>query len=589
MDYCARARRAGWEVWFTPSAEVVHHQTTAFRQVSPLRRAWWFARSAVRYARKHAGPLRAFLLALLAPLSLLTALPATLLGLPPGALPKNRRGSRGMRAGRPWGLASHAVGDARTLAVLGTGVLALFLGLCFSAQAGLLLLAAAWIAVGTWFSPWTAFLLLIAGAPLLLLVKATVVFGAVTVLKDVVILTLAVLVLRAKARRIRRDVLVPVFFLMAWEVLAFARADLRVLGLLRLRDLLLYVPMLLIAARLVSTPARLRTFLRVFLWTGVLVLLLGAAQWTWFPDSMVLRFDPKRLIWIPRLSSVLAHPNHLGSYLIFLVPLAAALTFVLWRRAAPTARTTEAAKDRVAAPIPLPLSVATLGAGLVALYATYSRGAWVALAVSLVGGTLFVAARLRPRRVLGIILLALLACASALMLPTVRTLARTAFDPAYQSNKTRLEIAAGSLADVSDVGAVIGEGLGDTVRLLRRDADIDIYTITAGGSREVQDAKARTFVDNAVIKTWVEQGIVGLVLAGWVAVRILLVSFRVARDGASDELRATGAATGAILLGLAALWLTLDVPDMFPVNLYFWTFAGLVSGEAGRALGAEEP
>ncbi|TSC72429.1 MAG: glycosyl transferase family protein [Parcubacteria group bacterium Gr01-1014_38] len=83
VDYCRRAKLAGWETWFTPSAEVVHDRATSFAQVSPLWRAWQFSRSALRYTWKHQGWWAAIGLSTLVPVSLGTALIASLSRKPP--------------------------------------------------------------------------------------------------------------------------------------------------------------------------------------------------------------------------------------------------------------------------------------------------------------------------------------------------------------------------------------------------------------------------------------------------------------------------------------------------------------------------
>ncbi|MDP3685378.1 MAG: hypothetical protein Q8R32_00935, partial [bacterium] len=142
------------------------------------------------------------------------------------------------------------IGGVGLLALLGVGVIALFLGLFFSAQAGLLFLAVAWVAVGTWRYPWPAFLLLIAIAPFLLILKATVVLGPLTLLKDIVILTLLARSLltshrlptspfglrgtgRGEGVFLPSVLRVPVLALVAWNIVAFRRADAFALGLLR--------------------------------------------------------------------------------------------------------------------------------------------------------------------------------------------------------------------------------------------------------------------------------------------------------------------------------------------------------------------
>ena len=60
-DWCLRMRRAGWQVWFTPDAAIVHYGGQSTRQV---RHAMVTAllRSKVRFFHKHNGPLQATLL-----------------------------------------------------------------------------------------------------------------------------------------------------------------------------------------------------------------------------------------------------------------------------------------------------------------------------------------------------------------------------------------------------------------------------------------------------------------------------------------------------------------------------------------------
>lgn len=61
VDWCLRMHRAGWAVWYTPDATILHYGGQSTRQV---RHAMVQAlyRSKVRLFRKHYGPLRATLL-----------------------------------------------------------------------------------------------------------------------------------------------------------------------------------------------------------------------------------------------------------------------------------------------------------------------------------------------------------------------------------------------------------------------------------------------------------------------------------------------------------------------------------------------
>jgi len=55
MDWCYRAHAAGWEVWYTPSAEIVHRIGRSSDQV-PFKMVVEFHRSMARFYRKHHAP-----------------------------------------------------------------------------------------------------------------------------------------------------------------------------------------------------------------------------------------------------------------------------------------------------------------------------------------------------------------------------------------------------------------------------------------------------------------------------------------------------------------------------------------------------
>lgn len=60
-DWCLRMRRAGWECWFTPEAQILHHGGQSTRQVRPAMVRSLY-RSKVRFFRKHYGAAPAALL-----------------------------------------------------------------------------------------------------------------------------------------------------------------------------------------------------------------------------------------------------------------------------------------------------------------------------------------------------------------------------------------------------------------------------------------------------------------------------------------------------------------------------------------------
>jgi GT2 family glycosyltransferase len=52
VDLCVRVRRSGWEVVYTPAAEIVHHLGRSMDQM-PARARIEYHRSHLRYYRKH--------------------------------------------------------------------------------------------------------------------------------------------------------------------------------------------------------------------------------------------------------------------------------------------------------------------------------------------------------------------------------------------------------------------------------------------------------------------------------------------------------------------------------------------------------
>jgi GT2 family glycosyltransferase len=53
VDYCKRAKQAGWEVWYTPRANIVHYGGQSFAQRLTLTKQKLFFKSAWRYFSKH--------------------------------------------------------------------------------------------------------------------------------------------------------------------------------------------------------------------------------------------------------------------------------------------------------------------------------------------------------------------------------------------------------------------------------------------------------------------------------------------------------------------------------------------------------
>ncbi|MBI4021741.1 MAG: O-antigen ligase family protein, partial [Candidatus Andersenbacteria bacterium] len=408
---------------------------------------------------------------------------------------------------------------------------AAFVSFFLSLQAGVFLLLFLALAWWTWEHPENGILFLLVAAPLLPMFKITQSIGTITLLKDIIILTLfarlvLVPLLQQKLPYRRNVLLAPLLALGLWVLFAGLKSDVIIVGLLRARDIILYL--LLYMSVLYLAHDRLTQRRRVwwFIASALIVLWLGVYQWFYAPDSAVLRFDPLREIWLPRLSSVLAHPSIFGQYLLTLAALAGAGTLAVRGRA------------RV-------LMALLCTATLPFIYFTYSRAVWLGLVVMVLTGVAMMAVRLwlkrLPRRYAALGSSAAAVSVAVLILLSMYTPAgvflRSAFDPTYGSNEERLEFMARLIAPLSSAEALIGRGLGDVLEQNFREADVTAYDLVSGASRTVQLTKNRTLVDNQWLKTMVEMGLAGLLIYGWIFWRLAKQAVKLARSADDDRIR----------------------------------------------------
>lgn len=456
--------------------------------------------------------------------------------------------------------------------VLVTVLSAAFVAAFLSLQAGFFLLlfaATAWFA---WKHPEEGFLLLLVLIPILPMLKITQTIGTFSLIKDVLIISLCirqfVVPLLRKHLPYRRNVLfAPILALVLWSLLATLQADSLILGILRLRDIGLYV--LAYFAVLYLPKHDIATMRRRLMWFGVTVgitLLLAIWQWFFAVDSAVLRFDPVRSVWIPRLSSVLAHPSIYGEYLITALALALGIASVVTK------------KYRVWA-----------GASAIVLlpfiFLTYSRAVWLGAAAAIAIISFTYGWRLLKEKTsllqLGrwggaALVVVVVVAVTVLRFTPAGGLLRSIVDPTYSSNEERVTFFVRLVAPLTTKQVIIGNGLGDVLAQNFRDVDLETYDIAAGDTRAVQLTKNRTLVDNQHLKTVIEMGVVGFGIYTWLYGRLLLAAIRAAlsRNNIAIILGfwGIGFLTAFILQGFF-----IDIWDIFPTNLLFWIIAALLS------------
>ena len=78
VDYCKRAKDAGYSTYFTLAGTVMHVKATSFNQLVGWQRTWPWIQSALHYADKHLPSWQAAFLRLLLPLTFILTIPATL-------------------------------------------------------------------------------------------------------------------------------------------------------------------------------------------------------------------------------------------------------------------------------------------------------------------------------------------------------------------------------------------------------------------------------------------------------------------------------------------------------------------------------
>lgn len=454
------------------------------------------------------------------------------------------------------------------VAVAASAVISLFL----SFQAGVFMLffliAAWWV----WEHPEEGFLFFIVIAPLLLMFKITQTIGTVTLVKDVIILTLFLKLflvpLVTKRLPYRRNILLaPMVILVIWTAFETLRADSLILGILRARDITLYIFLYMAVLYLPHDKERMKQRLKWFLLSMLVVLALGVYQWFFAVDSAVLRFDPAREIWIPRISSVMAHPSILGQYLIAAaVLLAAGVVFA-------------AKKWRV-------LFGGMFILTLPFIFLTYSRAVWIGLVVALAAMTAVVVMRIFVSKtskknlwkyvsVGGVALILLLIIMLKFTLAGV--FLRSAIDPTYASNEERLEFLVRLVGPMTNSEALFGKGLGDVLTQNFREVDLETYDLATGSARAVQLTKNRTLVDNQHLKSFVEFGLVGLLIYGWLYYLLAKEAWNGIKNQESRIRQTLGLWAVGFLAAFIVQGLFIDIWDIFPTNAMFWIVAALVS------------
>jgi len=81
VDFCKRAKNAGYKIYFYPEVQIIHHKESSFNQMANLRKQINFNHSLYYYFKKHKPAWQLFILWLIQPINLLLTLLDMLFGI----------------------------------------------------------------------------------------------------------------------------------------------------------------------------------------------------------------------------------------------------------------------------------------------------------------------------------------------------------------------------------------------------------------------------------------------------------------------------------------------------------------------------
>lgn len=542
VDYCKRAKNNGWETVYTPHAEIMHYGGVSFNQLYGAKKTAPFLNSSLVYAKKHLGEFSYAALIALYPIAYAIAILI--------------------------GATKHSSRFAWAIIAL---ISALFVALFVSIQLGIAILAFSCVAWWVWDNSEEGLLLLIVLSPLLPLLKVTQTLGDITLVKDVIIIALFFKTFLTpffnKTLPYRKNALLaPIIALSGWAIVEALHASSHVLAVLRLRDILLYILLYVAVLYLPHTKKIMAVRFTWFLATLAVVMALGIIQLKSFPDSTVLRFDPARQIWIPRMGSTFGHPTPFAEFLITAEMLCIGYILAGYKHA----------RNNI---IAIALFIATLPL----LYFTYTRASWIAFVV----GAVSIFAILIWKRTGGItiqkkhiaiaVAAFLIVGAGIFQFSHVGTFLRSAFDPTYASNAARFGFITQLIAQTSDIDAIIGKGLGSSITQTATPSDVTAADITTGDSRTIQLSKDATLVDNQYLKTFIEMGVIGVVFTAWLFWRFAAASLSLIKSNTTGITRLLGIAGIGFIASFIVQALFVDIWDVYPTNAIFWILAALIS------------
>ncbi|MEW9121225.1 MAG: O-antigen ligase family protein [Thermotaleaceae bacterium] len=304
-----------------------------------------------------------------------------------------------------------------------------------------------------------------------------------------------------------------------------------------IRVILQYILWYFVAINIIKEPVAVKKILLILIVIGLILSLHGIYQYIIGVEIPTTWYDSKHETSMrTRVFSIIGSPNILGSLLVLILPIT--LSFVLnergWLRKL--------------------LYLGAMGAMVLCLVFTFSRGAWLAFALSAVIYTLLKDKRLAIPMVLGGILLLVL-------VPQIGDRIAYMLSPEYMLSSARGGRIARWTAALEAVktSPLFGVGLG-----------------RYGGAVAMRNIPGSFYTDNFYLKTMAEMGIVGVTAFLYLLYRGAIESLRAIRKLKDDRLHNIGLGIFTGLIGLLAQNAVENVFEVPMMATYFWILVAVI-------------
>lgn len=325
------------------------------------------------------------------------------------------------------------------------------------------------------------------------------------------------------------------------------------LGLIALRNFILYVPVVFVVPMLVTSKKDIKDIIKYLIFGAIIVSLIGVYEYFFGGISFYHQYSTLFKMFINRIYSTLYNTNNFAIYLNIFIMLC--FSFYL---------------NRIYI-INKQVSLTILVLFSFCLLATQSR---VGLAMFLMGIVflLFINNKKKAFVLLTVSLVAL-AILIQLTVPTLFYRYRFSFNPVEKdlrdaSKASRLVVVENAFKIIQKDNLVLLTGVGIT--------KIGKVRVAASGGYVDAEEKSVGIGDNYFLQVLIGMGLIGFILFAWMLGSIFKESLNLFKKLDDIYLKSLAGAICAIVIIFCFKGFFAQLWELFPNNLYFWFLAGLL-------------